>query len=364
MDVAEGEDPRNVITLNLHNQRLGRISNLEACKKLRQLDLSFNRLPRIEGYATAPLFQTTGSWVYMRSPPAFVNVLLDLRNAKICASSRRITTKLKLSRVRWHLLLRVFVNCVQNAMPKDLLKTPENQLHPPYLVAYPLEKEVSKTVKQLVLSKNKIAVIEGVAKFTGLANLDVSYNELDKMTGLATLINLEELSLAGNNISVIEGINNCQKLEDLNLCDNNLSTLKGVSRLPMLDCLRVDGNQLRSLEGLNKPLNELTELYIARNFLTSLEGLGKSCPNLEILDAAENKLASVKRLHVALGSLAKLKELRLTGNPLVAANAGTYRQRVASALKQIEYLDDELVTETEQTPASEGEFPHLRTLKP
>ena len=53
MDVAEGEDPTKVVTLDLHNQRLGRISNLDNCKKLRQLDLSFNRLPRIEGYARA-----------------------------------------------------------------------------------------------------------------------------------------------------------------------------------------------------------------------------------------------------------------------------------------------------------------------
>jgi Leucine-rich repeat (LRR) protein len=96
------------------------------------------------------------------------------------------------------------------------------------------------------------------------------------------------------------GLTNCLKLEDLNLSDNLLSSLKGLTRLPLLDCLRVDGNQLRSLEGLTKPLLELTELYITRNFLTSLEGLAKACPNLEILDAAENKLGSVKRLQVWL----------------------------------------------------------------
>jgi hypothetical protein len=57
---------------------------------------------------------------------------------------------------------------------------------------------------------------------------------------------------------------------------------------------------------------------------------------------------------VALAPLARLAELRLVGNPLVANNSDNYRRRVGSAVPQLQYLDDEFLAEADRRLKEEG----------
>ena len=44
-----GEAPARAVTLNLHGKSIGSMDGLSPCVKLRQLDLSFNQVERIQG---------------------------------------------------------------------------------------------------------------------------------------------------------------------------------------------------------------------------------------------------------------------------------------------------------------------------
>ncbi|KAJ6843602.1 uncharacterized protein M6B38_295880 [Iris pallida] len=99
----------------------------------------------------------------------------------------------------------------------------------------------------LNLSKNNIAVIEGLRDLTRLRVLDLSYNRIIRIGhGLASCSSLKELYLAGNKISEIEGLHRLLKLNILDLRSNKLSTAKGLGQLAAnygsLQVINLDGN--------------------------------------------------------------------------------------------------------------------------
>ncbi|KAJ6835041.1 uncharacterized protein M6B38_123720 [Iris pallida] len=99
----------------------------------------------------------------------------------------------------------------------------------------------------LNLSKNNIAVIEGLRDLTRLCVLDLSYNRIIRIGhGLASCSSLKELYLAGNKISEIEGLHRLLKLNILDLRSNKLSTAKGLGQLAAnygsLQVINLDGN--------------------------------------------------------------------------------------------------------------------------
>lgn len=99
----------------------------------------------------------------------------------------------------------------------------------------------------LNLSKNNIAVIEGLRDLTRLRVLDLSYNRIIRIGhGLASCSSLKELYLSGNKISEVEGLHRLLKLNILDLRSNKLSTAKGLGQLAAnygsLQVINLDGN--------------------------------------------------------------------------------------------------------------------------
>lgn len=99
----------------------------------------------------------------------------------------------------------------------------------------------------LNLSKNNIAIIEGLRDLTRLRVLDLSYNRIVRIGhGLASCSSLKELYLAGNKISEVEGLHRLLKLNILDLRGNKISTAKGLGQLAAnygsLQAINLEGN--------------------------------------------------------------------------------------------------------------------------
>ena len=82
-------------------------------------------------------------------------------------------------------------------------------------------------LKQLHLSSNKIAKIEGVCGLRSLEVLWLNDNRLTAIDGLAALPHLKQLWLARNRIETIgAALDANAALEELNLADNKIGCFK------------------------------------------------------------------------------------------------------------------------------------------
>lgn len=293
------------VTMDLHNAGIEEIAGLDACPKLRSVDLSFNKIAELKNLDT----------------------LTELRELKLY-DNRLILVKglLQLTSLQTLDLSGNRIEYIEGVSHLKQLTT-------------------------LRLAHNKIQELKGVGKMSGLQILDASNNKISQMDGLQGCTALKELNLNSNKISTIGGLSRCSQLTELALNDNKLTSLKGLRDIaPTVDILWVAENQLESLRGMPESLPRLSELYLADNKLTSLQPLDKCCPSLELLDVVRNKLSSVKRLAAALAPLPDLAELKAEGNPIChqPEEQEPYRVRVLTALPLLRYLDDEEVTEAER----------------
>ncbi|KAL5714844.1 hypothetical protein ACHQM5_016750 [Ranunculus cassubicifolius] len=108
-----------------------------------------------------------------------------------------------------------------------------------------------KGLHTLNLSRNKIAVMEGLRDLTRLRVLDLSYNRISRIgQGLSNTTLIKELYLAGNKISIIEGLHRLLKLTVLDMSFNKLSTAKALGQLVAnynsLQALNILGNPIQS----------------------------------------------------------------------------------------------------------------------
>ncbi|KAL6645228.1 hypothetical protein ACP70R_016836 [Stipagrostis hirtigluma subsp. patula] len=100
----------------------------------------------------------------------------------------------------------------------------------------------------LDLSRNKIAVIEGLRELTRLRVLNLSYNRISRIGhGLSNCTAIRELYLAGNKISDVEGLHRLLKLAVLDLSFNRITTAKSLGQLV------ANYHSLRALNLLGNP---------------------------------------------------------------------------------------------------------------
>ncbi|KAL5653355.1 hypothetical protein ACJX0J_038813, partial [Zea mays] len=89
-----------------------------------------------------------------------------------------------------------------------------------------------KGLHSLDLSRNSIAVIEGLRELTRLRVLNLSYNRISRIGhGLSSCTAIRELYLAGNKISDVEGLHRLLKLAVLDVSFNKISTAKSLGQL-------------------------------------------------------------------------------------------------------------------------------------
>ncbi|RLN17419.1 uncharacterized protein C2845_PM02G34960 [Panicum miliaceum] len=110
-----------------------------------------------------------------------------------------------------------------------------------------------KGLHSLDLSRNKIAVIEGLRELTRLRVLNLSYNRITRIGhGLSSCTAIRELYLAGNKISDVEGLHRLLKLAVLDVSFNRVTTARSLGQLV------ANYGSLRALNLLGNPVQTAT----------------------------------------------------------------------------------------------------------
>ncbi|XP_053834843.1 leucine-rich repeat and IQ domain-containing protein 1 isoform X1 [Vidua macroura] len=237
----------------------------------------------------------------------------------------------------------------------------------------------------LILNKNHLSSVCGLDGCRNLQNLELSYNRITRIGGLESLKNLQQLIMdhnqlistkglceaptlihldcSFNHLAQVEGIENCGLLQVLKLQGNNLQELPRLENHVLLRELYVDDNSISSVRMLSfywLPLLQM--LLLSQNRLTELVPLN-SFVFLEKLDIKNNCLSDLKDVHTWFSGCHKLKELSLSGNPLLQEK--NWRSSMLEVLPSLQLLDGEILTHhtlptTEEIKASElGNFLEL-----
>ncbi|CAG2222226.1 Leucine-rich repeat-containing protein 43 [Mytilus edulis] len=163
-----------------------------------------------------------------------------------------------------------------------------------------------------------------LSHFKTLRIVDKQVAEVDK--ALLKFRNLEELTLSANKLVTVNTKNLPLSLRVLELCANQISDLSALCvRPPLLIHLGL---------GMNK-------ISFMGDYLT-----GDYWPNLLSLDLSHNNLSDLLDVVRKLGTLPKLRNLILQGNPL-ALIAG-YRGYTIDSLRKLNILDDIMISADEK----------------
>ena len=115
-------------------------------------------------------------------------------------------------------------------------------------------------LQQLWLGKNKIHKFENMSNLVNLRVLSIQSNRITKIEGLDKLTNLEELYLSHNGIEKIENLDHNTNLNVLDVTSNKLTKLENLSHLTKLTDFWCSYNHIATFEEISKELGKLPEL--------------------------------------------------------------------------------------------------------
>ena len=171
---------------------------------------------------------------------------------------------------------------------------------------------------------------------------------------------LTHLQLSYKNIVEIDNLKGMEKLVKLQLDNNIITKISNLNELVHLEWLDLSFNLIEKIEGLDK-LTKLTDLSLYSNQISVLSGL-ENLANLNVLSVGKNKLTSidesVRYLH---GLNNNLEVLRINENDFKKLSDKDYKLYIIAYLKNIKYLDYELITEQERMDAREEHKDELST---
>ena len=206
-----------------------------------------------------------------------------------------------------------------------------------------------KNLKTLRLDGNKLSNLKYIKTNTSLIELDVSNNQLNSFDGVQHMISLNELGFSHNEISSLECLQSCTSLTEIRGNDNHIKSLKGLpgggkSRLQNLVLHR---NHLYNLDTL-PPLYSLSELHLSSNRLNNISRLLVATPNLDYLDIRNNRFETLDDLLNIFQRLPNLAEVLLSGNPCTAITTETKKVtraenwwiKTAMAVTTLSRIDD------------------------
>ncbi|NXV77869.1 LRIQ1 protein, partial [Atlantisia rogersi] len=213
-------------------------------------------------------------------------------------------------------------------------------------------------LQKLELSYNRITRIGGLGSLKNLQQLIVDHNQLISTKGLCEAPTLIHLDCSFNYLTQVEGIENCGLLQILKLQGNNLQELPRMENHVLLKELYLDDNSISTLRILSMywlPLLQI--LLLSQNRLNELVPLN-SFLSLEKLDIKNNCLSDLKGVTTWFTGCYKLRELSLSGNPLLQER--NWRSSLCKILPSLESLDGEIVRDhtlppTERTKDSESQ---------
>lgn len=155
-----------------------------------------------------------------------------------------------------------------------------------------LESDELRNITSIDVSNKNIKSLVGIARFSGLKNLNCNNNQLTALN-LAGCFALETLSCRDNQLTSLEAQLDGLQLNIINLqyldCSNNQLTTLDVSRNENLQTLECSGNQLATLD-VSKNHN-LQTLTCSNNQLTALD-VGQN-PILKSLWCDRNQLTDL-----------------------------------------------------------------------
>lgn len=151
-----------------------------------------------------------------------------------------------------------------------------------------------------------IVDIDNLIGMEDLMKLQLDNNIITRIQGLESLTKLRWLDLSFNMIEKIEGLSNLRQLEDLSLFQNRITVLEGLDELENLNVLSVGNNQIASLDDSVRYLHKLKN-------------------NLEVL--------------------------KIQGNSFKETGEKEYKRRIIAYLRNLKYLDYQLIEEKEHEKA-------------
>jgi Leucine-rich repeat (LRR) protein len=152
--------------------------------------------------------------------------------------------------------------------------------------------------------------------------LDLGINKLSNMNFLKPLSQLQELSLELNLITSLDTLSadNMKQLQELSLSGNQLTIIPrkyfSEKNFPVLTILRLNENKLSGADIFTDSLPSLTELHLKSNNITSINGIETLFPNLELLDVRANNLDNLEEFCNCVSNLQELLVLRIVENPI------------------------------------------------
>ncbi|KAL2929063.1 Protein phosphatase 1 regulatory inhibitor subunit PPP1R7-like protein [Bienertia sinuspersici] len=315
------EDMETPTSLDLTSYQLHDLESIDLPSNLTELDLTANRLSRLDPRITLlshlnklslrqNLFDDSGIQILSHSPAISGLQELVLRDNKL----KNIPD------------VSIFKNLV-------VLDVSFNEI--PSLSGL---SKASNTLKELFVSKNEVNKIEEIEHFHELQILELGSNRLRVMENLATLINLQELWLGRNRI---KAINLCglKCIKKLSLQSNRLTSMKGLEECVALEELYLSHNGISKMEGLSTLAN-LHVLDIASNKLTAIEDIEK-LTMLEDLWLNDNQIASLEGMAEAVaGSTEKITTIYLENNP--CARLPNYTATLREIFPKIEQIDSQI----------------------
>uniref|UniRef100_A0A8C0ED29 Leucine-rich repeat and IQ domain-containing protein 1 n=1 Tax=Bubo bubo TaxID=30461 RepID=A0A8C0ED29_BUBBB len=179
--------------------------------------------------------------------------------------------------------------------------------------------ESLKSLQQLIMDHNQLISTKGLWEAPTLIHLDCSFNHLTQVEGIENCGLLQILKLQGNNLQEFPRLENHVLLRELYLDDNSISAVRMLPLywLPLLQILLLCQNRLTELVPLN------------------------SFVSLEKLDIKNNCLSDLKGVITWLSGCHKLRELSLSGNPLLQES--NWRASLSKVLPSLQFLDGEIL---------------------
>ncbi|KAM6283817.1 leucine-rich repeat- and IQ domain-containing protein 1 isoform 1-T1 [Spheniscus humboldti] len=215
----------------------------------------------------------------------------------------------------------------------------------------------------LILNKNHLSSVCGLDGCINLQNLELSYNRITRIGGLESLKNLQKLIVDHNQLISTKGLCETPTLIHLDCSFNHLTQVEGIESCGLLQILKLQGNNLQELPRLENHVL-LRELYLDDNSISAVRMLSlywlpllqiillsqnrltelvplNSFVSLEKLDIKNNCLSDLKGVITWLSGCHKLRELSLSGNPLLQER--NWRPSLCKVLPSLQLLDGEIL---------------------
>ncbi|KAG8513969.1 Leucine-rich repeat and IQ domain-containing protein 1, partial [Galemys pyrenaicus] len=220
----------------------------------------------------------------------------------------------------------------------------------------------------VLLNKNQLTSFHGLDGCTNIKNLELSHNKITRIGGLESLRNLQQLIVDHNQLISTKGLCDTPTIIYLDCSHNHLTEVEGIENCGLLQILKLQGNYLSENHVLLRELclddNSISTveafssywLPLLQNLTISQNRLTKIIPlfhfiSLEKLDVSNNCLSDLTSVMRWFDACYSLRELSLTGNPLLQEI--NWRHSLLKVLPALRILNGEMLNSYSESHTDE-----------